>query len=137
MTFSSEIQLRKAIRDGLLANSALVAKLGGARVYDEAPREQASPYVVFARSEARDWSTMTEAGCEHLLTLEVWSQKAGAREALEIAGCIADVLQDAPMALSGATCVNLRVVSIETLRQNANRFVRARLKLRALVETEH
>ena len=136
MVFSNEIGLRKSIRDRLLADSALVAKLGGARVYDEAPREQASPYVVFARSEARDWSTMTEAGCEHLLTLEVWSQKAGAREALDIAGRIADLLQDAPLVMSGAICVNLRVASIETLRQNANRFVRARVKLRVLVETE-
>ena len=136
MTFSIEIGLRKAIRDRLLADAALVAELGGPSVYDEAPREQSAPYIVFTRSEARDWSTMTEAGAEHLLTLEVWSQKNGARQALGIAGDVARLLHDAPPALVGATCVNLRVVSIETLRQNANRFVRARLRLRAIVEFE-
>lgn len=136
MTFSKEIALRKAIRDRLLADAALVAKLGGPRVHDEAPRNQAAPYVVFTRSEARDWSTMTEEGAEHLLTLEVWSEKPGAREALEIAGRVADRLHEAPLSMAGAAYVHARIVSIEAQRQNANRFVRARLRLRVLIELE-
>lgn len=136
MTFSAEIALRRAIRDRLLADAPLVAKLGGARVYDEAPRDAPAPYVVFAQSEARDWSTMTETGAEHLVTLEVWSEKTGAREALDIAGRVADLLHEGPLPMmGGATCVHARIASLETSRQGANRFVRARMKLRALVET--
>lgn len=134
MAFSTEISLRKAIRDSLLADATLVAKLGGPHVYDEAPRSQGGAYVVFTQGEARDWSTMTEQGAEHLLTLEVWSQKVGAREALEISGRVADILHEAPLPMTGATCVHARIISVQTLRQNANRFVRARIRLRALVE---
>ena len=136
MSFSTQIALRKAVRDRLLADAPLIAQLGGPRVHDEAPRAQDPPYIVFTQSETRDWSTMTEAGAEHLLTLEVWSQKHGAREALEISGRVADLLDDAPLAVSGAASVHARIVSIETLRQSANRFVRARIRLRALVELE-
>ncbi|MDP2357142.1 MAG: DUF3168 domain-containing protein [Beijerinckiaceae bacterium] len=134
MAFSTEIKLRKAIRDSLLADALLLSKLGGAHVYEEAPRNQGGAYVVFTQSEARDWSTMTEEGAEHLLTLEVWSQKTGAREALEISGRVADILHEASLPMTGATCVHARIISIETLRQSANRFVRGRIRLRALVE---
>lgn len=135
MSFSSEVALRKAVRDVLLADGVLIDLLGGPKVHDEAPRNGAAPYIVFAQSEARDWSTMTEPGAEHLLTIEVWSQKHGAREALGVAGRIADLLHDGALPLSGAACVNAHILSIETLRQNANRFVRARIRLRALVES--
>lgn len=136
MTFSTEIDVRRAIRDRLAADPALIASLGGPRIYDEAPRNQAAPYVVFTRSEARDWSTMTEKGAEYLLTLEAWSQKPGAREALEIAGRIADLLHEAPLSPPGAASVHARIVAIDTQRQDANRFVRARLRLRVLIELE-
>lgn len=134
MSFAHEIALRKAIRDRLLASAPLIARLGGARVFDEAPRGQAAPYIVFTRSETRDWSTMTERGAEHLVTLEAWSGEPGAREALEIAGAAADLLHDAALGFAGAQVVHARIASIETLRQGDNRFVRARLRLRVLVE---
>ncbi len=134
MAFSTEIKLRKAVRESLLADAFLVLKLGGPHVYDEAPRNQGGAFVVFTQGEARDWSTMTEQGAEHLLTLEVWSPATGAREALEISGRVADILHEATLPMTGATCVHARIISVEALRQNANRFVRARIRLRALVE---
>ncbi|MBX9759146.1 MAG: DUF3168 domain-containing protein [Beijerinckiaceae bacterium] len=136
MAFSSEILLRKSIRDQLVASPQLLARLGGPHVYDEAPRGKAAPYIVFTQGEMRDWSTMTETGAEHLIVLEVWSQKPGAREALEIAGLVADLLHEAALPMATARCVHARISSVETLRQNANRFVRARIRLRALVETD-
>lgn len=134
MAFSTEVKLRKSIRESLLANPGLISRLGGPHVYDEAPRNQNGAYVVFTQGETRDWSTMTEEGAEHLLTLEVWSPKTGAREALDIASLVADLLHGAPLSMTDATCVHARIISVETLRQNANRFVRARIRLRALVE---
>lgn len=136
MPFSSGIALRKSIRDALVASEPLLARLGGPHVYDEAPRNKAAPYVVFTQGEVRDWSTMTETGAEHLVVLEVWSQTPGAREALEIAGLVADLLHEAALPMAFARCVHARIASVETLRQNDNRFVRARIRLRALVETD-
>lgn len=135
MPFSSEIALRGAIRERLIASPQLLARLGGPSVHDEAPRNTPAPYVVFTQGEVRDWSTMTDSGAEHLIVLEVWSDRPGAREALEIAGLVADLLHEAPLPLAGAHCVHARIASMETLRQNENRFIRARIRLRALVET--
>jgi hypothetical protein len=132
---SPDIALRKAILSRLLADSALVARLGGARVHDEAPRGATQPYVVFAQSRSRDWSTMTEAGREHSLSLDVWSARTGAREALEIAALVAAALDDQSLPLDGHVLVNLQVREIDTARENSNRFVRARLRLRAITET--
>lgn len=134
MSFSSEIKLRNAVRDALIGDAAMLTKLGGPHVYDEAPRAKAGPYIVIAQGETRDWSTMSDQGAEHLLTLEVWSQNTGAREALDIAQCASEILQEAALPMAGATCVHARITSVETLRQQANRFVRARIRLRALVE---
>ena len=134
MTFAHEIALRKAVRDRLLANAALVARLGGQRIHDQAPRGAPTPYVVVAQSQVRDWSTMTERGGEHLLFLDVWSQPPGAREALEIMALIADALNDAQLTLPGATCVLVRVLDTQTTREVGGRFARGRLRVRALVE---
>jgi hypothetical protein len=131
---SPDIALRKAILARLLGESALVARLGGARVHDEAPRSAPPPYVVFAQSRSRDWSTMTEAGHEHFVSLDIWSARSGAREALEISALVAAALDDQSLLLEGHNLVNLQVREIETARENANRFVRAKLRLRAITE---
>lgn len=135
MTFAHEIALRQAVRDHLLANAALVARLGGQRVHDQAPRGALTPYVVVAQSHVRDWSTMTERGGEHVLFLDVWSQTPGAREALEIMALIAEALNDAQLTLPRATCALVRVLETQTTREVGGRFARGRLRVRALVET--
>ena len=48
----------------LSGDAELTALLGGARVYDGAPRNAAAPYVHLGEITARDWSTATEAGEE-------------------------------------------------------------------------
>jgi hypothetical protein len=131
---SADISLRKAVRARLLATPALVARLGGARVHDEAPRGAPQPYIAFAQSRSRDWSTMTERGQEHALTLDVWSERTGAREALEIAVLASAALDDQALVLEGHTLVNLQEREVEAARENSNRFVRARLRLRAITE---
>lgn len=134
MTFTHEIALRKALRERLLQSAQLSALLGGQRVFDEPPRNAPTPYIVFARSQARDWSTMTERGVEHMLWLDVWTQRASVREALEIASLAAAALHDAALTIPGAACVLVRVLDTDTARESANRFVRCRMRVRALVE---
>lgn len=134
MTFTHEIALRKAVRDRLLANAALVARLGGQRVYDQAPRDAPTPYVVVAQSQVRDWSTMTERGGEHMLLLDVWSQRPGARETLEIMALVANDLDNAQLTVPGAACVLARILDTQTTRESAGRFARGRMRLRVLLE---
>ena len=78
---TAAVALRAAIYDALVADAALNALLGGPRVYDEVPRAAAFPYVTLGECRILDWSTGTEPGEEHQLTLHAWSRQGGHAEA--------------------------------------------------------
>ena len=131
---SADLALRKAIRNRLLGDSALVAALGGARVHDAPPRGAPKPYVAFAQSRSRDWSAQGAPGREHELTLDVWSAQDGVREALDIAERVRALLDDAALPLEGFALVRLDVGEILAARELAARLSRARIRLRAFTE---
>ena len=131
---SPVISLRKAIRLALAGDAALVAKLGGPNVFDEAPREAIPPYIAFGDASVRDLSTSSDRSAEQFAVLNVWSLQRGLREALDIADRVAALLDDAALALDGHRLVNLRLVSLETRREGNGRFARASLRFRAVTE---
>jgi Protein of unknown function (DUF3168) len=65
------------------------------------------PPIRSLRSD-RDWSTGTEDGAEHDLTLHVWSRSGGKKQVQEILEAIKSVLHDRPLALPDHHLVNLR-----------------------------
>jgi hypothetical protein len=132
---SADIALRKAIRDFLLTDAALLALLGGPRVYDAPPRNAPKPCVVFARSRSRDWSAQGAPGREHDLALDVWSAQDGVREALDVAERLRVLLDDARLTLQGFTLVRLEAGELLAARDPALSLSQARLRLRALTET--
>ena len=132
---SAVIALRKAVRLRLAGDAALVALLGGPKVYDTAPRDALTPYVTFGEALARDLSTSVYPGLEHILTLHVWSTQGGAREGLTIADRVIALLDDAALTLDAHRLVNLRFTSLETVHEDVGRFVRVTLKFRAVTES--
>jgi hypothetical protein len=78
------------------------------RVYDHAPQSEPYPFITLGQSAVRDWSTGTEDGAEHNLTLHVWSRSGGKKQVQEIIETIKDVLHDQPLMLSDHHLVNLR-----------------------------
>lgn len=62
---ASAAALRAAIHSALKADGPLAAMLGGAKIYDEPPREASLPYVPLGEAIVSDRSTATEAGDEH------------------------------------------------------------------------
>ncbi len=139
MSSAAVVAVRKAVRSRLAGDASLGALLGGvaggARIFDEAPRNAEPPYVTFGDARSRDWSTSSDRGGEHFVTLDIWSQQRGQREALSIAARVQDLLDDAALALDGFRLVNLRYQQIETRRENQGRFTRASLRFRAVTET--
>ena len=96
------IDLRHARRRRRAAGAARRA----ARLRRRAPGRR-FPYLTFGQCTARDWSTGSEDGNEHILTLHVWSQANGKKQAHEIMGAIRTALHDQPLALAGhrlSTC---------------------------------
>lgn len=132
---SAANELRKAVFAALTTDVALLAALGGARIHDVPPAAPDFPYVTLGEAQLSDWSTATEAGHEHRLTLSVWSRQGGHSEAHAIAHLVQQALHDAPLMLAGHRLVNLRFSSAEIRREAGGRTYRALVRFRAVTET--
>jgi Protein of unknown function (DUF3168) len=126
--------LRAAIHDALSADGALNALLGGPKVYDEPPRAAAFPYVTLGEAKVSDFSTGTEPGEEHQLTLHAWSRQGGHREAHMISGALLQALDDAPLTLADHRLVNLRFATADVRREADGRTYHALVRFRAMTE---
>jgi hypothetical protein len=131
---SASWALQQAIFAGLTADAALTALLGGQRVYDDVPERAEFPYVTFAVTSERDWSTGSEEGSEHSLTLHVWSRAGGRREAHEIMGALREALHDAALALTDHRLVNLRHEFSEARRDADGETYHGITRYRAVTE---
>jgi hypothetical protein len=100
--------LQRSIYQTLVAAPALTGRLGGDRIYSKAPQGQALPYITLGQTVTLDWSTGTEDGTEHDLTLHIWSRADSAEEVHEIMDAVKAVLHDRPLSLDDHYLVNLR-----------------------------
>ena len=80
MAASTGWALQKGIYQALAGSSELGGLLGGARIYDDPPQSARYPFITLGESLVRDWSTGTDAGEEHTVSLHIWSAAAGRRE---------------------------------------------------------
>jgi hypothetical protein len=134
MPTAASAALRAAVHDALAADAALTALLGGPKVYDEPPRAAAFPYVTLGETRIADFSTGTESGAEHQLTLHAWSRQGGHKEAHLIAGALLAALDDAPLALTDHTLVNFRFAVADVRREADGRTYHALVRFRAVTE---
>jgi hypothetical protein len=104
------------------------------RVFDTVPRGAAFPYIVIGDDKEIDWSTATDRGSEHQLTIHVWSRAPGAKEARVASEAVVAALDGAALAVPGFTLVNLRWLEGETLRENDGETIHAQLRFRAVLE---
>jgi hypothetical protein len=126
--------LRAAIHDALVADGALTAMLGGARIYDEPPANAAFPYVTLGEARVTDFSAGEERLEEHQLTLHAWSRQGGHKEAHGIAGALLHALDDAPLSPDGHQLVNLRFSLADIRREADGRTYHALVRFRAVTE---
>jgi len=131
---SSSWALQQSIFAVLAADATLVALLGGPRVYDDVPQASAFPYLTFGHSLVRDWSTGSEDGSEHVVTLHVWSQEKGKKEAHEIMGAVRTALHDQALSLAGHRLVNLRHELSEARREPDGDTTHGIVRYRAVTE---
>jgi hypothetical protein len=100
--------LQRGIYQALAGSLDLTTLLDGVRVYDYAPQSAPYPFIALGQSVVRDWSTGTEDGSKHDLTLHVWSRTGGKKQVHEIIEVIKAVLHDQPLRLPDHHLVNLR-----------------------------
>ena len=126
--------LQKGVFASLAGDPALLALLGGARIFDGPPANTPFPYVTFGRTSVFDWSTGTEDGTEQLFSLHVWSRAKGRKEALEIMARIEARLEEGLGALDGWHLVNLRLEFSETRFDEDLSVQHGLLRFRAVLE---
>jgi hypothetical protein len=131
---AAHVALRSAIHDALVADTALAAALGGAKVYDEPPRNAAFPYVTLGDARVTDASADGGPTQEHQLTLHAWSRQGGHKEAHVITGALLAALDDAPLAPNGHRLVNLRFTIADIRREADGRTYHALVRFRAVTE---
>lgn len=129
----ASLALQKAVYATLLADAGVGAVIGD-RVYDAAPRDTAFPYVTLGDIATSDWSTGSEAGAEHRVTLHAWSRGRGKAECAAILGAIEAALHDAALTLDGHTLVNLRFLAAEMRRERDGITWHGTARFRAVTE---
>ena len=132
---SAALALQKAVYAALIADDGVGALIGD-RIYDTAPRDAVFPYATIGGATLADWSTGTEDGSEHRLTLDVWSRHHGKSECDAIADAIRAALHDAALALDGHALVNLRFEGADIAHDPDGITLHGRLRFRAVTEPE-
>lgn len=131
---SSASALQSAILSTLAADTALATALGSARrIFDAPPPGTPLPYVLYGPDTTRDWSTGTDSGAEHTVTIAVRAHASARRSAHDIADRIRALLHDRPLALAGHRLVNLRQQTLDVRREKDGHLT-ATLRLRAVTE---
>jgi hypothetical protein len=131
---SPSFALQQSIFAVLSADSALTALIGAGRIHDDVPQASALPYLALGQTTSRDWSTATEPGTEHTLTLHVWSDAKGKKQAHEILAAARSALHDQPLTLAGHRLVNLRHEFSEARRDSDGETLHGIVRFRALTE---
>lgn len=131
---SASLALRKAVIARLAGDAAVVAALGGARIYDDVPTRSEFPYLTLASSSERDWSTGGDVGFEHALTLHVWSRAAGRKQAETAMAAALTALHDQPLSLTGHRLINLRHEFSDARRDADGETVHGAVRFRAVTE---
>lgn len=131
---SPDWALQEQIHATLTGNPAILALLGGSRIYDDVPRGEPLPYVTFGRSTIKDWSGAGGDGAEHIVTLHVWSDGGGRKQTLAIMEAVRNALNDATLSLAGHHLVNLRHEFSEARREPDGETIHGIVRLRAITE---
>ena len=96
----------------------------------------AFPYVTLGEARIADFSTGTERGEEHQLTLHAWSRQGGHKEAHLVAGALLQALDDAPLTLDDHRLINFRFALADVRREADGRTYHAVVRFRAVTEPQ-
>ncbi|MFD1746544.1 DUF3168 domain-containing protein [Rhizobium helianthi] len=133
---SAASSLMKAIHTRLVGDAGLVSEVGQAGFIDRNAVRLGLPCIVYGELESRDYSTATEKGEEHFLTLELWCEGASRQQAQRLSARVQALLgQGRPTLGQGSHLVNLVVLSTRERLDGKTRALVTEIRLRAVTET--
>lgn len=135
MPQSANWELQEALYGALVGDAGLTSLLGGSKVYDLAPRRTKPPYITIGMTQERDWSTSTEEGCEHVVTLHCWTENNGRRQADEILQTVKQIMAGASLPMSNHQLINLVYEFSEIRRDPDGETLHGLVRYRIVTET--
>jgi len=133
---ASSWALQSSIFQALANSPELTSLLGGERIYSNPPPAAQFPFITLGQTVNLDWSTGTEDGTEHSLTLHVWSRADSVAEVHEIIEVIRTVLHNQPLTLDDHYLVNLRHEFTEARIDPDGETLHGIVRYRAVTEPE-
>ena len=137
MTYALAWPLQEGIYQCLTGDAA-VSALVGSRIYDAALPKDAEPepdgvYLTLGDEVTRDWSTATDQGAAHLVTVSVHAPRHGFSDAKIAAGAVSDALLNTPVGMSRGRVVLISFVDART-RRTGSALRRIDLRFRVITE---
>jgi len=138
MTYALSWPLQEGVFQ-LLSNDAGVAAQVGGRIYDAplppiAETEPDGIYVTLGDETVRDWSTATDTGAQHMLTIGVYAPRRGFAEAKQVAGAISEALHAGTITMSRGRVILLRFVAARTGRAEGDALRRIEMRFKVTLE---
>ena len=138
MTYALSWPLQEGVFQLLSADVGVAALVGG-RIYDAPPSLEAETdpdgiYVTIGDESARNWSTASDHGAAHLLTIAVHAPRRGFAEAKQAAGAISDAMLGGAITMSRGQVILVSFVSARTRRAEGDAVRRVEMRFRVTVE---
>ncbi len=134
MPQSASLSLQTALFNTLSADAGLTSLLGGQHTFDHVPQEQMLPYIVIENILSQDWSTGTEEGEEHFITLNIWSSSSGKKQTYEIADKVKTLLDNNTLSLTDHHLITLQYQNSEFKRDKPSQHYIGQVRFRAITE---
>ena len=128
------IELQGAIFSTLTASTQLTNLLGANRIFDDVPTGTKPPYIVFGKSVQKDWSTDSESGMEHEISLHIWSRENGRKQVLQVQETIIAALASLGGAMTNHHLINFSHERSEIEMRDKLRAFRGISMFRAVTE---
>ena len=117
----------------VLSGDNTITSTYGAGVYDDVLEGSTYPFVEIGNETAIDYSTKDADGAEYTVTLHVWSQYAGSKEAKQIMDRIHDLLHNSSLSVTGFNLINLRFEFSDILRDPDGKTRHGVMRFRAII----
>ena len=138
MTYALAWPLQEALFDLICKDPGCDAHFVG-RIYDAPPpyAADATPdglYLTLGDEQAQDWSTGSDAGSVHVVSINIHAPRRGFAEAKQAAGAVSDAVMGGTLTLSRGRVVNTRFVDARTRREEKDALRRIELRFRMTLE---
>ncbi len=127
----STLEVQDALVLALRADGDVTA-LVGSRTYDAAPQNPTYPLIEFGPRFSEPWEGSGMDGWESNQIINVWSEKPGAAEAIEIAAAVTALVHRGTLSLSSQAFVLGSLVGSNTIPQSDGKTTQVALRFQFL-----